>query len=72
MLKNTSFKIPASFVIKLDLLVNSGAFNSRGEAIRIAIDDYINENYPFLLEKDKEEKNSLEKSKKSIFDCYFT
>ncbi len=57
--KNTSFKIPNSFLVNLDYLVYSGIFKSRGDAIRIAIEDYIADNYEFLfIEEKKEEKNT--------------
>ena len=50
---NTSFKIPNSFITKLDLLVYAGIFESRGEAIRKAIQEYIDENFSVIfLEKD--------------------
>lgn len=71
MVKNTSFKIPNSFIIKLDLLVRSGVFNSRGEAIRIAIEDYINENYKSMLEQENKEEKFIDERKKSILDSYF-
>lgn len=49
---NTSFKIPNSFITKLDLLVYAGIFESRGEAIRTAIQEYIEENFSVIfLEK---------------------
>ena len=57
MTKNTSFKIPSTFLSNLDYLVYSGLFESRGEAIRIAIEDYINDNYNFLFYKGKGEYN---------------
>ena len=56
MSKNSSFKIPDSFLTNLDCLVNDGVFQSRGEAIRIAIEDYITENYSFLINKRKNKK----------------
>ena len=50
---NTSFKIPNSFITKLDLLVYAGIFESRGQAIRKAIQEYIDENFSVIfLEKD--------------------
>lgn len=55
MAKNTSFKIPMSFITNLDYLVHLGFFNSRGEAIRIAIEDYITNNYDFLSSTTKKE-----------------
>lgn len=64
MSKNSSFKIPDSFLTNLDYLVHTGAFQSRGEAIRIAIEDYITENYSFLFEKEKRKK------RKEIFALY--
>ena len=54
MSKNTSFKIPTSFLGNLDFLVYSGVFPSRGEAIRIAIEDYILENFSFVFTEKKE------------------
>lgn len=57
MTKNTSFKIPNSFLNNLDYLVYTGFFKSRGDAIRIAIEDYINDNYDFVFKKDKKEEN---------------
>lgn len=55
MTNNTSFKIPDSFLHNLDSLVSAGFFTSRGEAIRTALEDYINFNYDFLFSKDKKE-----------------
>ena len=55
MTKNTSFKISDSFIVNLDYLVYSGVFESRGEAIRIAIEDYISDNYNFLFTNEKKE-----------------
>lgn len=61
MTKNTSFKIPNSFIKNLDFLVDSGFFSTRGEAIKIAIEEYIEENYSFLFKNtgsiDKKENN---------------
>lgn len=68
--KNTSFKIPDSFLVNLDYLVYSGIFQSRGEAIRIAIEDYIADNYDFLFLKEKKdlENNKINyKVKNEIF-----
>ena len=63
MTKNTSFKIPQSFLNNLDYLVHVGFFNSRGEAIRVAIEDYIMNNYEFLFEKEKKEVKTAVKKK---------
>ena len=64
MTKNTSFKIPNTFLSNLDYLVYSGLFESRGEAIRIAIEDYIFDNYSFIFDKAKNECKVNENNKK--------
>ncbi len=55
MTTNTSFKIPTTFLDNLDNLVSTGFFESRGEAIRTAIEDYITYNYSFIFSKNKKE-----------------